>query len=309
MKFLKRMELKNAKVDFQATGWVVEKDRPARFGALSRWFVNRVEGFGKNVASILERVYHKGENRVMVLTDYYQPKFQRVVNDNLVTALGRVGVGVHDDYKDTFTGFTKNGGRSWLYLVRGKEYFCREGHVLAVGTPTSLPAERSWYRHGPKLEDVLKFEKDQDAILIPSHPLSKFGFGVKAILLAIGEPSGTNLGLQENTIRKYADYFDALEDYSLSMDSKQTKRVQELARELKLSTVSNTDADLRSSFSTYNTFDLVDLTNPQKFRDSIRAGLKGEGNKHVEHRGEFVKSLRDKITHILLNVAQSREYF
>lgn len=303
------MRLNNVKVDFQATGWVVEKDRPARFGALSRWFINKTEGFGKNIASILESVYHKGENRVMVFTDYYQPKFERVVNDELVTALDRIGFGVQDDYRDTFVGFTKDDGKSWLYLVRGREYFCREGHLLAVGTQTSLPAEKSWYRHGPKLEDVLKFEKDQDAVLIPSHPLSRFGLGVKAILLAIGEPSGTNLGLQEDTIRKYTDYFDALEAYSLSMDSGQTKRVEALSRELKLPTVSNTDADLKSSFLAYNSFDFVDLTNPQNFRDSIRAGFRKEGNKHREHRGEFVKSLKDKIMHILLNVAQSREYF
>lgn len=303
------MKIKNVKVDFQATGWVVEKNKPARFGALSRWFIDRTERFDKSIASTLEHAYQEGENRAMVLTDYFQPKYERVVNDKILPVLKRFGYEVHDDNKDTVVGFTKDEGKSWLYLVRGKEYLCREGHLLAIGTPRSLPTQKSWYRHGPKLEDVLKFEKDQDAVLIPSHPLSKFGLGVKTILIAIGEPSGTNLGLKEETIRKYTRYFDALEAYSLSMDSEQTAKVEKLSMELGLPTVSNTDADLKSSFLAYNTFEFVDLTNPQGFRNSIRAGLNRQGNKHKEHRGTFTKSTADKIKHILLNVAQSRKYF
>lgn len=304
------MKLKNVKVDFQATGWVVEKDRPARFGALSRLLIDRTEYFKKDIVSILEYVYRTGENRVMVLGNYFQPKYERVVNDSLVTALERnTAAEINDEHKDTFLGITKDKGRSWLYLVRGKEYFCEEGHVIAAGTPTSLPTEDAWYKHGPKLEDVLRFERDNDSIIIPSHPLPKLGLGVKAILLAIGEPSGTNLGLNETTIRKYAGYFDALEAYSLSMDAEQTNRVEKLAQEIGLPTVSNTDSDLRTSFKVHNTFDWVDLTNPQTLRDSIRAGLRNQGNRIEQNRGKAEKYTMDKINHILLNVAQSRKYF
>lgn len=305
------MKVENVKVDFQSTGWVVEKDRPARFGPLSRRFIAKTEDFPKSLHGIADFAYREESNRAMVLLNYYQAKYERVVEEGLAE-VKKHGIEAHDDHRDTFVGLTRNKGKSWLYVIRGREYLCREGHLIAAATPTSMPTQPEWYKHGPKLEDVIAFEKERDAILIPSHPLSKFGLAGKLVLRAIREPSGTNLGLGENAIRKHAKDFDALEAYSLSMSPKQTEAVDALATELGLPTVSNTDKDIRANFEFFNLFDWLDFTNPEALRQSIRAGLKRQGNNYREVRGapgEKHSSFGEQIAHILLNVMQGRQNF
>lgn len=304
------MKLQDVKVDFQVSGWVVEKDKPARFGPVSRWFARKVEPFQKTIATIADSLYQPGENRAIGLLNYYQPKYERVVREGIDIAK-KSGFEVDDNHPDVFLGLTDDSGKSWLYIIRGREYLCQQGHLMAIGTPISMHDRPEFYSYarGPGLEEVIKFEQGNGAILIPSHPLPRLGLATKAVLRLIGEPSGTRLGLDEDTIRKHAKDFDALEAYSLSMNDEQTKRVENLARELGIPTVSNSDDELDGNFAQHNQFSWLDFGNPEKLRESIRTGLRNKNNTHEEYRGVYKRPTGEKILHILLNVIQSRRYF
>lgn len=301
------MKLDNVKVDFQATGWVVENTDSSRFGRLGKRLARAIEPFQKSVAGIVNHAYKEGGNKAVCLVNYYQPKYQNVVLGSDLSLLKRNGFATfNEDHRDTFVGLTLD-RVNWLYLIKGREYLCEEGHLLAIGSPVSMPTQERWYTRGPKLEDVIKFEKDNGSILIPSHPLPRLGLGVKALLKLIREPSGTRLGLDEETIRRHAKDFDALESYSLGMDDSQTQRVEDLARELGIPTVSNTDSNLQSSFAAYNLFDQLDFSDPESLRSSMRKGLR-DGTYKPQRKG-FKTQTKDKVLHILLNILYSRRNF
>ena len=186
---------------------------------------------------------------------------------------------------------------------------CKEGHLIAAATNTPMNPEESWYTHGPSLSRILEREKGR-AILIPSHPLFKGSLPVNLLLSAIREPSGTNLGIQEGDLRKYSEYWDALEAWSLSMSMEQSAKVSALAGELKKPTVSNSDSTIENAFTSHNLFRFLDFSSPEDLRQSIRDGLSRENdNACVEIRGQPKQGLKDKVFHILGNIIQNRRYF
>ena len=307
--------LKDVNVDFQVTGWLSENPDKTRFGPIGRAILKKADPHSRSsLKDVVDALYVPGENRVACLMNYYQPKYERVTGSREIgetilieDIIYNNKCDVDDSHVDTFLGITKDAGKSWLYLVRGIEYMCREGHVLAVATNTPMNPEESWYTHGPNLKDIVEKEHSKGTILIPSHPLSQFGFGAKAILKAIKEPSGTNLGIQAQDLEKYAEFWDALEYYSLSMDVEQSNRVRNISYDLKLPFVCNSDGTLDTAFVFKNIFKEIDFSSPENLRAGIRKGF--EEKSFQQCTGQFKTPLVDKIWHILGNVAQDRRYF
>ena len=137
------------------------------------------------------------------------------------------------------------------------------------------------YSQGPNLEDQLKEAKDNDAIIIPAHPLPNLNFLEKFYLKHVAkDPSGENLGLNEREIAKFTTYFDAIESKSLVIDSDQTERIKKLSDMLEIPTINTSDGNISETFSHYSIFDWVDFSTPEKMRKSFRSALSNKENYH-----------------------------
>ena len=189
---------------------------------------------------------------------------------------------IDDSNKETFLGITKNKGDSWLYLCKGHELLPNQGHVLALGADYhpryNFPQN---YSDGPHLEEKLKEAKDNDAIIVPPHPLPNLTNLEKFYLKYIAkDPSGKNLGLNEEEIRKSRDYFDAIEIKSSVIDNNQTERIEKLSKELELPPVYTSDGNMAETFTHYSTFDWIDFSSPKKIRESFRKAFNNDGNSY-----------------------------
>ncbi|MEK6881984.1 MAG: hypothetical protein AABY22_20365 [Nanoarchaeota archaeon] len=302
--------LKNVKVDFQVTGWCSEQPPKNK---LKKLIVEQLERTPKTIKQITDTLYDIDENRVIFLTDYYNQKYKRVVSEGLKEVERKYLV--DSSHSDTFIGISKN-GKNWLYIVRGIEIMTDQGHFLAAGISDQFLFKpiHTKYKGGPNLRRALTWAKEKDALIIASHPLSEYHKWkspiVSGLLYIVGDPSGMHLGLDELNIRKYADFFDALEKHSLSMSLKQRLKVEALAQELHIPTVVNTDGTLDLALTSYNFFREIDFSSRERLRQSVREGLKHErGNYSICKIGNGNSNLLEKIKHIAINLIHNREYY
>ncbi len=302
------MKLENVKVDFQVSGWISENAEKTRFGYIGKGLIKYLEPHPKTLIYIAEKLYSRDENRVIFLLNYFMPKYERIVSEGSENCKIN-GFSLDDNYLDTFLGLTKNKGKSWLYIVRGIEYLCNEGHVIAAATDTKIRPKETYYSNGPSVKEIIKKEKNK-SILIPAHPLFNGNLLTNLTLKYIHEPSGINLGIQEDKLRKYSSYWDALEANSSSMTFKQTKEVEKIAEELGLPTISDSDGDLEMALGSCNLFSFVDFSNPEKLRKSLIDGLnKRNGNNYHEIRKLESGLFIHKLKHLFINILQKRKYF
>lgn len=299
------MKLKDVKTDFHVTGWTVEV--PPK-NELKRRILTSFDAFPKSLVTVANTLYNNEENRAIFLLNYYQPKYE-----NLITGLKdaeKEGYQINSDHKDTFIGLTKN-DKNWLYIIRGFESMCRQGHIIVAGTsqPVNHVDDRYMtFNNGPDLEETLKYAEAHDALVIVPHPMPEFGLPAKAVLRVLNETSGTKLGLDRETIEKNVGYIDALEKYSLSMSQVQTEKTKILARDLNIPTVVGTDNDkLKEVLSSYNSIDEIDFSSPEAMRGKLRDSLKN--HKYHSVIKPVNTPLQDKVEHILINVLQHRRNF
>jgi hypothetical protein len=299
------MELPNVKIDFHVNGWCGNPREKTKIGRLGHYIIRKCEPFRKDLIGIANSLYSDSENRMLFLLDYFAPKCERVISEGLKD-LSSAGYEADTNHLGTFIGLTKNQGKSWLYLVRGIEYLAQGGHLIAGATTQQDPDPELSHNPGIKLRDALNLSRDNNAILIPAHPMSRLGFAAKLVLKVLSDPSGVNLGLSRKNLRVYSDYWDAIEASSLSMTAQQTLEVEALAKELRKPTVSDTDGDPITALTSYNLFRTVDVSSPDDLRRSLREGLRKRD--YQEHRDPNKPSLGEKLPHVIIPLVQNRRY-
>jgi len=309
------MKLTNVGIDFHRNGWLIEKlpklskirlrhgFLPQPTGLTTRLAQTFLENHPKTPKYIADNLFQE-ENRGLVLLDYYDfesegkgRKWTNITKKESLDELEQDGYELNTDHLETFLGITKNQGNSWLYLIRGTEAPTLDGHLIAAAIPKTLHFEEhhTKYRGGPSFREKLKEATEEDALVIIPHPLSTEGRLTKAILLAVEDPSN-HLGLQEETIRTYAQHIDALEEYSLSMSKDQRQKVKTLAKELNLPLVANSDLPINAGFASYNMFPEIDFTSPESLRGSIRTSLKSRNYERIIEQSP--PKLGDMISHV-----------
>ena len=155
------MKLPNVKVDFQVTGWLSEHSEKTRFGSLGRTILKYVDPHARSsLQDVVKNLYSPDENRAVCLINYYQPKYERIVQKG-IQELKQQDFEIDDNNLGIYIGLKMKNAETWLYVVRGIEYMCREGHVLAVATDSKMEPQEYWYTYGPSLEGIIK--RDQAA--------------------------------------------------------------------------------------------------------------------------------------------------
>jgi len=305
------MIIQDAKSDMQVQHYVSKDPRKGYFGPISKILINILEPpRKKNLSYIVNTIYSQDENRMTTFSEYIKPEYTKLIERDL-KEVEKDGYKIYDDHKDTFVGFTANEGKSWFFLVKASEIMAREGHVTLMGIPERFPfkEENYWYNQGPKLNELLPWGKDKDAIIFPTHPLSKVNVVQTAILKVSTHPSGPYLGIQEENIFHFRDFWDAIEKYSLSMSPEQISQVEELAGRLNIPAIVNTDSPTDKSLTSYTQFSSLDFSSPERLRASMRGCLRNNDYEtHIQRLGT-IESLWDKASHIGINLLQNRKYF
>lgn len=253
-------------------------------------------------------MYRENSNSLEFICDYYQPKFERITDDKSLLQLEKEGyeLDVDPTKNRALVGFTKDKGKTWLYIAHGYEIFAYEGHMLALGLPTNALSFKAgeWNYPGPRLDDKLSQLREYDFLRIVPHPLAEISIFQRFLLRAFRDPS-RYFGLTESVIREHAGEFDALEGYSLSMTPAQIRRVQDLAKKLDLPLVCSSDTGISDySKEVYTLIQEIDFSSMEKVNESIREQLRS-GN-IILHRGyQISKSqvAKERMKHLLLNVA------
>lgn len=299
--------LSKIQIDFHVSGWVSESPPKSK---LIKYLVNHLDSKHKTLASVADKLSYHASDRAIFLLNYFQPKYERVVDEGL-EEVKKQGYEVKSNHKETFIGLRKK-NMPWLYIIRGYEIMSDRGHVILGGIPDKFPFEEAHYTHGPKLEDVLKWGKDKDALIIPSHPLHDSPFE-KALLKGLAligkrDPSGINLGLSEDDLYDLKDYFDAIEYASLSVSENQSKKIRNLAGILHKPALANSDGTIESAFSEYNHIHKYDFSTPEMMRKTIRTALNSRNNFRPVIRNNRERH-SEKAKHFLLNLLQTRDNF
>ncbi len=299
------IKLRNVKVNFQNTLWVGEKP-PANIA--SRLLARLLEPFPKELSYVVNNLYRADSNSLEFVCDYYQPKFERITDDRSLLQLESEGyeISVNPNKNRALVGFTKDKGKSWLYLAHGYEIFAYEGHVLALGLPTKALRfkEGEWDYPGLRLTEKLSQLEDYNFLRIAAHPLAELSILQRVILRSLREPS-KYFGLTEQFIKEHAKEFDALEGYSLSMTPTQIKRVRDLSRELGLPLVCSSDTGISDyAREIYTLLQEIDFSSIEKVNESIRSQLKlGNIFLHISNQIPKRQLVNERLRHLLLNVA------
>jgi len=301
------MILNNVQVDFHNHGWrsTLPENHLSRvgLGKLGELIINKLASPKEISMPPLDR------NKVLFLLDYFYPKYDRMTSDLGLKNFEKGGFELYTEHKSSFIGITDKERKKWFYIVRGVEMLTDNGHVISAGTSQAYRFEtpKDCYYPGPSLEAKLKQAKDNDAIIIPPHPLSNLSFFEKFILKSIvRDPSGPTPGLSEKNLREYADYWDAIEVFSSSMSEEQSERAEKIAEGLNIPTVANSDGPFFLSFHSYNLFEQIDFSNPEKMRESIRQGLTNQKYKKIKQ--PFGEDKSEAIKHLLISFLQRKQY-
>ena len=298
-------KLRNVKVNFQNTLWVSEKTPESK---ISRFVMNLLEPFPKELSYVVNSLYRDDSNSLEFICDYYQPKFARITDDKSLLQLEKEGyeLDVDPTKNRALVGFTKDSGKSWLYLAHGYEIFAYEGHMLALGLPVNVLQFKKgeWNYPGPRLDDKLFQLRNYNFLRIAPHPLAEISIIQRFLLRAFRDPS-RYFGLTASFIREHAGEFDALEGYSLSMAPTQIKRVRDLAKKLNLPLVCSSDTSISDyAREVYTLIQEIDFSSMEKVNESIREQIKS-GNIILYKGNQISKGqvAKERMKHILLNVA------
>jgi len=150
------MKLNNLKLDHHRNGWLIEalpsigqfRSRhgfPQPTGLTTKIAKRLFENHPTNAKYLADNLYLGGENRAIVLLDYYDfhskhegRKWANVINKDSLKQLESSGYELHTDNKEAYFGVTKDRGKSWFYVIRGTEAPTLDGHFISAGIPKTL---------------------------------------------------------------------------------------------------------------------------------------------------------------------------
>ena len=216
-------------------------------------FLLKPFGPGKRtITSFIEYSRRKvgAKNTVVGVVNFDNNTYEIIANSRKRLSISQI----YDDHRKVFVGVNRVG--KWFLLIRGQEIHTDIGHVLVLVGDSNIK-----YR---KFEDVHKAAKDMGALLVADHVLGTFGLGAE-------------------NLRKYKEFFSGVEAAN-SIFPELTEKTERLLSEpdfAGLARYYNSDShSLRTIFSSYTLFDVLDISNPCSLKDGLRKSIKGQAGKN-----------------------------
>lgn len=250
------MKIEKIKADLHTHGFCGWHKGPGQF--LMRLFGDSPE---RSLQAVCERGFEEKQNTLIGMVNFNGYRYEGLVRTRKDLPKGWE---VYDDHRKVFVGIRDPGRGLWCFMLRGQEVPTDKGHVLILGGDNNI-AHR-------KFEEVIKAADDMGALKIADHPLAKLGLLGKAYDLATGN-HGRRLSLGEETLREYADCFDAIEVGNSNFPGL-VRKTDRLAGELCLDSVYTSDShSYGCMFSSWMKFPSLDFRYPDFLRMDLRFKL------------------------------------
>ena len=193
---------------------------------------------------------------------------------------------VGKEFEDYFVSVSK--GKKKIYFVKTDEIATDKGHVLIVGYPHDIKSK--------KLADIFSKVKRRDCVVIANHPLHHLGIDYFFYSKLIG--GNDKVSISKRELNKYKGKFDAIELNSYFPED--WDKVRNYSRKNKIPVVADSDAhEMDELFRSWFEIKKLDFRNPDKFKKSLKRGLRKGLKVHARAHGFEAKYIH--VLHGLIN--------
>lgn len=277
------MKLQNVVADLHTHGWAGQEE--GRGQGFLRWCGETGQ---RNLATIYSHAFLHGQNTLVGMVNFGDTRYEKIVNTR-----GQIGNGIeiHDDDKKRFVGVHDTHNR-WVFVLRGQEIPTDKGHVLILGGDRNIPKQYG------KLNDVLNYARDMEAMTVADHPTAEKGiFGEVFSYLT---HNGKSLSLNELDLETHHDQFNLIEPGNSNFPEIM-ERVVKIAERLGINQISSSDSHkLRHLFKGYTVFPELDFETWER----LRRGLMVQGEMHFGKNGKYEKFLHG--VSVLYNIGRQK---